>query len=71
MLLFQLLFQLKAVSLAGKVTYELGTAGCVDGVKAEFVFLDHSFPEQRVPGKRQCSSHRERGRRVADLTKGP
>lgn len=69
MLLFLLHFQLEAVNLAGKIRYEWGTAGCIDGVKARFVFLDHGFPEQRVPGKRRCSHHRRHGRRVADLTK--
>lgn len=39
------------------------------GVEAGFVFPGNGFPEQSILGRRWCSSPRERGRRVADLTK--
>lgn len=39
------------------------------GVEAGFVFPGDGFPEQSVLGRRWCSSPRERGRKVADLTK--
>lgn len=55
--------------MAGKIRHGYATAGSRDGVSTGFVFLDHSFPEQKVPGRRRCSYHTERGRRVADLTK--
>lgn len=55
--------------MAGNIRHGYATAGGRVGVRAGFVFLDHSFPEQKVSGRRCCSYHTERGKRVADPTK--
>lgn len=65
---FSTLSPIAGCKFGSKVRYEEGTAVCMGGVEAGFVFLGDGFPEQRVLGRRWCSSPRERGRKVADLT---